>query len=85
MEEVKKRVMSRVEALREEAAEQEDSIDEASIVDLAGRLVIELVSFNVLKYPLISWTQQKQKFYNDLSLLSLPTMTLLKLTSHLRV
>ena len=39
MEEVKKRVMSRVEALREEAAEQEDSIDEASIVDLAGRLV----------------------------------------------
>jgi len=37
MEEVKKRVMSRVEALREEAAEQEDSIDEASIVDLAGR------------------------------------------------
>ena len=46
MEEVKKRVMSRVEALRDEAAEQEDSIDEASIVDLAGRLVILLISFN---------------------------------------
>lgn len=37
MEEVKSRVMSRLESLRERAAEQEDSIDEASIVDLAAR------------------------------------------------
>ena len=37
MEEVKNKVMSRLESLREKAAEQEDSIDSASIVDLAAR------------------------------------------------
>ena len=37
MEEVKNKVMSRLECLREKAADQEDSIDSASIVDLAAR------------------------------------------------
>ena len=37
MEEVRARVIARLELLRERAAEQEDSIDEASIVDLAAR------------------------------------------------
>ena len=37
MEEVRAKVVSRLEMLREKAAEQEDSIDEASIVDLAAR------------------------------------------------
>ena len=37
MEEVKNRVLARLESLREKAAEQEDSIDEASIVDLTAR------------------------------------------------
>ena len=37
MMQVRGRVVERLEMLRDRAAEQEDSIDEASIVDLAAR------------------------------------------------
>lgn len=44
MEDVKNKVVARLELLREKAADQEDSIDEASIVDLAARSVVKNIS-----------------------------------------